>query len=169
MRARAHHHPALRVSDIDRAARFYLEVFDGRRLTSPFEVGGAFAEMLMEGPPGVRFRVRHIGFDDGIVELFEFLEPALAAGRVHPTEGNLMHFGIRVPDVAEAVARVVRAGGRALFPPTPFGDALVSYCADPDGNVIELTDASIAEIVDTLVRTIPDAHPDRARAGDAGE
>ena len=74
---------------------------------------GEFPEVVMGGPPGVRFKVCHIGFDEGAVELFEFLEPAHPIEVVHPTRGNLIHFGLQVEDVAEALGASKRwaAGG----------------------------------------------------------
>src|SRR4249920_3625533 len=106
MRANAHHHPALRVSDLERAARFYLEAFEGHWVTRPFVVEGEFAEMVFEGPPGLRFKACHIGFDEGAVELFEFLAPVVPIRQIHAWEGNALHFGLRVDDVGAALERV---------------------------------------------------------------
>ena len=79
MRANAHHHPALRVSDLERAAQFYLDAFDGHWVTRPFVLQGPFAEMVFGGPRGAAYAVCHVGFDEGsCVELFEFLEPVVA-------------------------------------------------------------------------------------------
>ena len=57
MKATAHHHCGLRVIDIDRAARFYIDAFDGHFLAMPFPLEGDFAETVMEGPGGVAFKV----------------------------------------------------------------------------------------------------------------
>ena len=89
MRANAHHHPALRVSDLERAAQFYLEAFDGHWVTRPFVLQGDFAEMVFGGPEGLAYRVCHVGFDEGCVELFEFVEPVVPIEDIHPTRGNL--------------------------------------------------------------------------------
>ena len=64
----AYHHIALRVSDIDRATKFYLDAFDGRRLTSQMVYEGEDAGMIM-GIPSAHFKVCLIGFDEGVVEL----------------------------------------------------------------------------------------------------
>ena len=148
MKTSAFHHPGLRVTDIDRSARFYLDAFDGHWLTKPFVLEGEFPEVVMGGPPGVRFKVCHIGFDEGAVELFEFLEPA------HPIE-----------DVADALERVEALGGRRLWPDiNPWGDANVIYVADPDENIVELTDAPLERIVELTIAAIPEADPDGDRA-----
>jgi catechol 2,3-dioxygenase-like lactoylglutathione lyase family enzyme len=165
MKTSAFHHPGLRVTDIDRSARFYLDAFDGHWLTKPFVLEGEFPEVVMGGPPGVRFKVCHIGFDEGAVELFEFLEPAHPIEVVHPTRGNLIHFGLQVEDVAEALERVEALGGRRLWPDiNPWGDANVIYVADPDENIVELTDAPLERIVELTIAAIPEADPDGDRA-----
>ena len=82
----------------------------------PFVLEGEFPEVVMGGPRGVRFKVCHIGFDQGAVELFEFLEPVHPIDVVHPSRGNLIHFGLQVEDVEEALERVEAAGGRRLGP-----------------------------------------------------
>ena len=65
MPASAHHHIGLRVSDIDRAAQFYIDAFDGHWMAKPFTLSGEFAEIVMDGPPGVAFKVCMVGFEDG--------------------------------------------------------------------------------------------------------
>jgi catechol 2,3-dioxygenase-like lactoylglutathione lyase family enzyme len=117
----------------------------------------------MGGPRGVRFKVCHIGFDLGAVELFEFLEPVHPIDVVHPSRGNLIHFGLQVEDVGEALERVEAAGGRRLWPGiNPWGAASVIYVADPDENIVELIDVSLERIVELVIEAIPEADP---RAG----
>jgi catechol 2,3-dioxygenase-like lactoylglutathione lyase family enzyme len=163
MGASVHHHPALRVSDLDRAARFYLDAFDGHWVTRPFELRGEFAEMVFEGPAGLRYRVCHIGFEEGAVELFEFLEPAVPVRPIHATEGNLLHFALRVDDVAATLRRVEAAGGRRRWPEVGrWGDASVIYVSDLDQNVIELTDRTLEQIARLTIETFPEAAPEAA-------
>jgi catechol 2,3-dioxygenase-like lactoylglutathione lyase family enzyme len=148
------------VSDIERAAHFYLEAFDGHWMVKPFAIAGDFAEVVMDGPPGVSFRVCMIGFAAGCVELFEFVEPVYPIEPVHPTRGNIIHFGIQVDDVEEALRRVEAAGGRRLWPDiNPWGTAKVVYVTDPDQNIVEITDASMEEIVQLTLAAFPEADP----------
>ena len=160
MPASAHHHPALRVSDLDRSAHFYIDAFEGHWVTCPFTLDGEFAEMVFEGPPGLRYRVCHIGFGEGAVELFQFLEPTLPVRPIHATEGNALHFALRVDDVARTLARVEAAGGRRRWPEVArWGDASVIYVADLDENVIEVTDATLERIVELTIAAFPEAAP----------
>jgi catechol 2,3-dioxygenase-like lactoylglutathione lyase family enzyme len=166
MRATAHHHCGLRVTDIDRAARFYIEAFDGHFLATPFELSGDFAETVMEGPEGVTFKVCMVGFaDDSLVELFQFIDPAHPVEVVHPTRGNIIHYGVQVDDVDEALARVEKAGGRRIWPEvSPWGTAKVIYVKDPDENIIEITDASMETIIALTLADFPHADPNRQEA-----
>jgi hypothetical protein len=69
---------------------------------------------------------------------------------------------LQVEDVAEALRRVEAAGGRRLWPDVhPLGTANVIYVADPDENVVELTDASLERIVQLTIEAIPAADPNR--------
>jgi catechol 2,3-dioxygenase-like lactoylglutathione lyase family enzyme len=160
MRASTHHHIGLRVRDIERAAQFYIDAFNGHWMARPFTLAGEFAEVVMEGPPGVSFRVCMVGLDEGSVELFEFVEPVHPIDPVHPTRGNIIHFGIQVDDVAEALQRVEAAGGQRIWPDiSPWGTANVIYVVDLDRNIIEVIDASMEEIVRLTLVDFPEANP----------
>ena len=114
--ASAYHHIGLQVSDLDRAAAFYIDVLDGHWLTMPILMDDEAAAEVMDGPPGTRFRHCKIGFDPGVVELFEFVGPNVPAW----TEGRawlrLPHFSIVVDDVRATLRLVEQAGGRRLWP-----------------------------------------------------
>jgi catechol 2,3-dioxygenase-like lactoylglutathione lyase family enzyme len=155
------HHVGLRVTDIERSARFYLDAFpDAKYKALPFTIEGDFAEVVFDGPPGVSFQCCMIDFGEGTIELFEFNEPAHPSEPVHATRGNLLHFGIQVDDVADALERVEAAGGTRLWPGVnPWGTAKVVYVLDPDGNVLELIDASMDEIAALTFENFPDANP----------
>jgi len=160
MQASAHHHIGLRVSDIERAAQFYIDAFDGHYMARPFTLQGDFAEVVMDGPPGVSFKVCMVGLATGCVELFEFVEPVHPIDPVHPTRGNIIHFGIQVDDVAGALERVEAAGGKRLWPDvSPWGSANVVYVTDPDQNIIEIIDASMDKIVQLTLADFPEADP----------
>ena len=148
------HHVAIQVSDLDGAIGFYTDVLDGRVLTAAREVGPPQAAEVMGGPAGLRFRVCRLAFDAGCLELFEFLGsgeevPAWALDR---RTARVPHFGVHVADVAETLERIERAGGRRLWQHAEqWGSAHTMYVADPDGNVFELCDTSLEELVDILL------------------
>jgi len=138
----ANQHVAVTVTDIDRAGSFYAEAFDAEWLWEP---------RLMEGEEAARtgiapaFRCGMIGFSEACLELFELL------GTERPAPTSVPHFALQVDDVDAALARIEAAGGTRLWPrPNVIGKIRVIYTADPDGNVIELLDANLADLVSTI-------------------
>jgi catechol 2,3-dioxygenase-like lactoylglutathione lyase family enzyme len=155
----ANDHVAVRVSDMARATRFYTAVFDAEILTNPFVIEGDFAAAMMGGVAGARFRIRQLRFKRGVVELFEFLGPDVSVGTVAPIDAPILHIGFQVDDVEQVAERVEREGGRLLLPVTAWGPYKLTFCADPDGNIIELADASINELVEATKEAFPEAAP----------
>jgi catechol 2,3-dioxygenase-like lactoylglutathione lyase family enzyme len=149
------HHQGMRVTDLERAVRFYVGALGARPLTRPVELNGRGAEQAMDGPPGTRFRLCFVGFADGSgIELFEF-PPGTPSG---PPPGRLPHLGIEVDDVDAALERVERFGGARLWPaPGRWGKVRVVYVADPDGTVLELLDGPLAMVAEQTVTLFPEA------------
>jgi catechol 2,3-dioxygenase-like lactoylglutathione lyase family enzyme len=161
MRTSANHHPGIRVSDIERSAQFYIDALGGHWQTSPWVIEGDEAVMVMGGTPNCKFKVCHIGFDEGTIELFEFLEPLAPVTQVGPAEGGLIHFAFHVDNVPEALERVEANGGERYWPEIrdmPL-DFQVIYVTDPDGHVLELIDISVEELVKRLGESDPALAP----------
>jgi catechol 2,3-dioxygenase-like lactoylglutathione lyase family enzyme len=156
-RTKANDHIAIRVADIEVSTRFYMNVFGAEVLTNPFVIAGEFAEEMMEGPAGVRFKLRQLTFVAGVLELFQFLEPIHPSSPVHATQANLLHMGFQVDDVELVASKVESEGGRLLHSMTSWGNYKLVFVADPDGNVIELADASIRELVRSTIVNFPEA------------
>jgi catechol 2,3-dioxygenase-like lactoylglutathione lyase family enzyme len=146
----SHHHIGVRVSDIDAAQRFYAEALEADVAVPPYLVEGEIAEAII-GVAGASMRMCQLVFDEGFVELFQFLPDELAPPAPVPyTHQGVLHFGLRVDDVPATLAAVKSHGGEAVFEPRRLGEVTFCYCRDPDGNVIELADAPMDRIV-TLV------------------
>lgn len=164
--ANANHHIALRVSDIDRAGEFYIETFDACWRTRPALYEGPFAEMVVGGIAGARFKVAQIGFEPGVVELFEFLSPVEPTGAVPASHAQALHFALQVDDVAKTLVRAEQLGATRIWPEVT--EALpgisVIYIADPDGNVVELLDASSDELTDAMIAVLPSIAPNAPQA-----
>jgi glyoxylase I family protein len=152
----AYHHIALRVSDIDRTTQFYLDALGGRVLTSQMVYEGSDAGMIM-GLPKAHFRVCLIGFDEGAIELFQFLEPLHEVPPTAQAEAPIMHFCFTVDDVPEALERVEAAGGKRFWPEVMDmpGDFQVVYVTDPDGHVFELIGIDAPELIKRLIAADP--------------
>jgi catechol 2,3-dioxygenase-like lactoylglutathione lyase family enzyme len=157
------HHVALRVADCDRSVAFYEAALGGERLTQPYLREGPTAVETSGGHGGARFRCCQVALGGSMLELFEFLEPALPITPTPAWSANLMHFAVQVEDVPGALAQVERAGGRRLWASVRriAGGASVVYVADPDHNTIELLDIGPTELVESVVGRWPDASPQR--------
>lgn len=149
MHARADHHVALRVSDLDRAIRFWEEALDARLVAAPSMREGPFIEAVFG--ERTRVTVAHVAFEANALELWQFHEPSHPIPPAEQTAVGQMHFAITVDDVPATLARVEAAGGRARFSVRQLagGDATAQfvYCEDPDGHVFELLSCSHPETV----------------------
>ena len=112
MRVSANHHPGIRVSDIERSAQFYIDALGGHWQTSPMLYEGPDAEMVMGGTPNTRFKVCHIGFDEGTIELFQFL-PSGPVDNPIPAQAQSARPLGRCGEPRRAAPLGARAAGRA--------------------------------------------------------
>lgn len=116
MRPLAVHHVSVNVDDVDRAARFYVDVLGlSRRDDRPDDIG-----------PGA-------WLDAGAQQVH------LIRGERPAAHGQ--HFALRVDDIDAAVAEL-RARQVEVSDPRPIGRSRQSFLADPDGNLIELHEPS---------------------------
>jgi catechol 2,3-dioxygenase-like lactoylglutathione lyase family enzyme len=152
-----------------RAIAFYGGAFDAQPLTAPYRREGPEAETTWGGLRGVSYQVCHLAFDAGVIELFRFDSPGGLAPNspLDPTAGQL-HFGMHVDDVAATLARVESCGGSRLWPEIRqmAEDVAIIYVADPDGNVIELADATMSRIAGVIIASQHDAVVGAAAAPD---
>jgi catechol 2,3-dioxygenase-like lactoylglutathione lyase family enzyme len=147
------HHIALRTSDIERSARFYKNVFGASALTNPWLLEGEVAEMINRGQPGLKVKLQMLGFESGpSIELYEFVEPVEPTGPIHPTKGTILHIALQVSSVAETLALVEANGGQQVIPEPfdPFGTGSLTFAADPDGNILEITEMSFKEVLEGI-------------------
>ena len=153
------HHTGVLVADIDQAATFYLDAFEGHWLFKPAPMSGDQARNVFGGGPDVEVRFGYIGFESGAIELVQFIADPPDYAR-EPEPGRLPHFAVVVDDVHATTERVVAAGGRKVWDePVSWGEATVMYVADPDGNAIELFDVPLEKIVDLTIELYPDSAP----------
>ena len=158
------YHVGLRVMDLERAVRFYVEVFGGRQLTSAYELSGERADSIY-GHEGSRLRVSHVGFADGAVELLHFAEPDVPETRRPGGGGPFPHFGVVVDDIHAVHAAVEPAGGTlltdVLWSIRPDSRRYLFFCEDPDGNVVEAVTSGLEDtlrlIHEVQPQTIPSA------------
>jgi catechol 2,3-dioxygenase len=119
-------HIHLVVRDLDRALRFYREVFG---MEERFWAG---PDMVFLSTPGSR----------DLITLNRDESEAANAGK----SGGIAHFGFRLLDRSEldaAVKEVEHAGGRLLSRDSHEGGPPYAYVADPEGYVIELETSGV--------------------------
>jgi catechol 2,3-dioxygenase-like lactoylglutathione lyase family enzyme len=154
--ARLDHHVALRTADIDAASRFWIQALEGVVATPPALRGGGYFDELFG--PGTQVKISYISFAAGAIELFEFVEPCADVPRSSQTGDGMMHFGVTVPDVPAALARVEAAGGRRRLPVNRVGGRDTAprfvYCEDPEGHVFELMEMTRDETVEQILTTL---------------
>ena len=156
MSARLDHHVALRTGDIDAAIRFWVAALEGTEATRPVLRGGAYFDQLFG--EGARVKISYVSFAAGAIELFEFVEPRVGVPPSNQTGDGVMHFGVTVPDVPAALARVEAAGGKRRLEVNHVGgrpDApRFVYCEDPEGHVFELMEMTRDETIEQILKTI---------------
>src|SRR5208283_2974894 len=73
------------------------------------------------------------------LELYQFVSPK--TDKPTPTfsaREGVLRLAIVEPHIDGLVDKIVKAGGRVLFRGEPSGSRQVVFCADPDGNPIEI-------------------------------
>ncbi len=132
------HHVAIRAVDFDATVAFYTQGL-GFRVHYRFAV------------PGRIDRAAFLDAGDGhYVEVFGDGSSVQAEGRrrrpdEEPTEGALLHFCLRVPEVAAAYERALAAGAAPRVAPRtvtlggePPVQVEIAFVTGPNGEVIEL-------------------------------
>jgi catechol 2,3-dioxygenase-like lactoylglutathione lyase family enzyme len=156
--ARVDHHVALRVSDMDRAIRFWETALGAEVAVRPtVERRGGYFDLLFY--PGVRLNIAHLRFaEGGGLELFETI------GETFPgAPSTFTHFGVVVEDVAAALGRIEETGGRRVNDVTSVGDdpdgLQFCYCQDPDGNTFEMWEVDHQAVIDAVTDRLPETRP----------
>ena len=132
-------HFGIHVTDLDRAARFYVEGLgfeaqEGGRTDAP----AALLEL-----PGATIRTQFVKHANGLrFELWTAQDRPSVSGPVDPRPANVPgrpHLCFLVDDLESVAARIVEYGGSRLEGTrSDLGYGILMFCADPDGTRIEL-------------------------------
>jgi len=135
------HHVGIVTPDIERAKKFYCEVFE-------FEVysqsewkadNPVFNKIIAMDGSAAKFCM--LKGKNSFLELFEFAAPPTkqAPDRLQPSDMGLRHLMFEVSDVWAVWRKVRDHGGIVMNEPVDVeGGPRVIYCRDPFGNLIEL-------------------------------
>jgi catechol 2,3-dioxygenase-like lactoylglutathione lyase family enzyme len=141
MKLRGVHHIGLTVSDMDRAISFYEKVFGGSAVFTfrlPLE---RVQSLLGTSRPDVEGMVTWVRLPGAALELFWFA-PAKAAEPLLWNRPGCTHFALAVTGIQDWYARMLGFEVACLGAPRQHGEAWFFYITDPDGNHIELIEAS---------------------------
>lgn len=141
------HHAAVVVSSLDASIAFYLDCFGGEVELLLRDVEGKETGEL-HGLGEAQFDLAYINYGGARVELFEFHRPRAQGGaRPKANEIGASHIAFEVDDVEAAYDELNARGVAFSRPPLTIADGdaagyVLAFCADPDGNRIELISTS---------------------------
>ena len=133
-------HPAVSVADLERSLAFYRDLL-GLNVVRLLEPRRDAKLGVVAGMPGARARIAHLRLGEGMLELFQYVEPV---GRPIPrdrrqADHGLIHIGLRSSDARADCARLRAAGVEFFSEPVEFRPGVwVAYFRGPDGEVCEL-------------------------------
>ena len=134
-------HPCLVVVDLERARRFYEQMFGFRVVSEDGWVDNPAVDAAI-GCPGSRARGYMMAGHNCFLELFEFRAPAHTGpepASLGPQEPGIRHIAFYVDDCRAEYQRCLSLGGQALGEPAPQKSGINAvYLRDPEGNIIEL-------------------------------
>ena len=141
-------HPAIVVSDLDRACEFYEKMFGFR----PFVDEGWSDSLEADKVVGLRGSActgKTLAGHNCYLELFEFSAPTQTGpspAELAAHEPGIRHLAFFVDDVQREYERLLSLGGDTLGEPVQIAEGIFAvYCRDPFGNIIELCDIPTAE------------------------
>ena len=136
-------HTGFVVSDLDTSVHFYRDIV-GLEIVRTMEREGAPISQVI-GYEGTHLKGTILSTGDGhSLELIQYINPAASE---RPTaERNVLgasHLAFNVDDIEKTFERLVSNGARRLNPPATMQPGRKAcYMQDPDGNWIELIEAS---------------------------
>ena len=140
-------HPALVVSDLEKARDFYEKMFGFRYFCDEGWSDNPDVDRLI-GVDGSACRGYTLAGHNCYIELFEFSAPNQTAAlpqELGPHEQGIRHLCFHVDDCRSEYLRFLDLGGEALGEPVDIGGGIyVVYCRDPFGNIIELAEMPTA-------------------------
>jgi lactoylglutathione lyase len=124
------------VADLERAKRFYQEVFGFKLWYEIQPPDEATAKLTCLTPP-LGINNSYLTLDGLVIELMHYTAPGAGAPFRSRTmnEPGLTHLSISVDDVRAAAEKVVEYGGQ-IIEESDIGMAL--FVRDPDGQLLEL-------------------------------
>ncbi len=141
-------HIGLSVTDLEKAVKFYTEVFGFYVIMPPTEItedDSAIGVMCTDvfGEGWGSFKIAHLSTGDKIgIEIFEFPNAEDPENNFEYWKTGIFHFCIQDPDIERLAEKIVEHGGKQRMPVREYypGEKpyRMVYCEDPFGNILEL-------------------------------
>ena len=138
-------HVGLSVSNMQRSLAFYRDIV-GMEVVLELDISDDRQARVI-GVPRTKCRIAHLKLGDGVLELFEYYEPAgeNRARSLRQRDHGIVHIGFEVDDFCDRLAKLKENGVRFAGEPVEFRPGVwVLYFYGPDGEVCELHDVSKA-------------------------
>lgn len=150
------HHVGLTVRDLDRSVAFYRDLLGCTVLMQQEKQGGYLAAIV--GYPDAHVRMAHLMDPGGhlVIELFEYLTPAMLDSELEPRRLGNAHLCFLVADLDAEYQRLVPQGVDFLSGPVVVDTGANSggkgvYLRDPDGITLELFQPAVGTAAHDLL------------------
>jgi catechol 2,3-dioxygenase-like lactoylglutathione lyase family enzyme len=143
-------HIAVSVTNLDKAVKWYQEVFGFNVINGPVEIVADDSSLGMvvkdiHGPNFKKMRVVWLSSDNQVgIEIFEYLDPK-AERRINDNyeywKSGFFHICVTDPNIEELCRRISESGGKQrskIWDIAPSKGYKIAFCEDPFGNVIEI-------------------------------
>jgi len=135
-------HVGISVIDIERSISFYVDLLGFKIVKDAIEAGD-----YIDNFSGVKnICVRTVKMSDGnggMVELLKYIShDSGTINRKNIIDSGISHFALTVENLDDLYIKMALDGVTFNAPPqfSPDGYAKVTFCKDPDGNLIELVE-----------------------------
>lgn len=139
------HHTAISTGNLERALRFYRDLLGFEEVfTSAWETGTEVVDKIV-GLQGSSAQVVMLQAGNACIELFQYTtpHPKLSEANRPVCDHGITHICLQVTDIDAEYERLRAAGMVFHCPPQMAGTGLrATYGRDPDGNVVELLEAT---------------------------
>jgi len=142
MSVKAVRHIGIVVIDMAASVEFYRDRL-GLEVWADFEDHSPYLAAVTE-LPGAHARMVKLQAPNGVsIELLQYLShPPAPSPAARACDRGCNHVSLEVDDIDSLHEALSRQGVRFHTPPTvsPDGGAKVTYCRDPEGNIVELVE-----------------------------
>ena len=143
-------HIAVSVTNLDKAVKWYQEVFGFNVINGPVEIVADDSALGMvvkdiHGPNFKKMRVVWLSSGNQVgIEIFEYLDPK-AERRINDNyeywKSGFFHICVTDPNIEELCRKISETGGKQrskIWDIAPSKGHKIAFCEDPFGNVIEI-------------------------------